>query len=320
MKPKRARPSNRAGFFLSNPCNSSNPWFNMGWNGSDSGKVEVKGGGGGWKDKFHSSTSTFNFNYKALCAGLIVVLAGGLVAWLTLGRAQTPAAPKERKSSRIAAVEPRDRSKGSINEKEGAAPAARLRQLDEELALPSDVSSIRPGERVLTNAVPESAKTFAQKVFTRPADIWIADLLTIDPGVQLVGTVTYPDFTKEFLKSVKEPIEIDPEDDEDVRLLKNAVKDVREDLLKRHAAGEDLNKVMTEARRELQELGTYREQLKQQVSEIEARDEDGRLTENDYKDLIDAANLMLKEHGAKPITMPAFIKYKFDKELLDDEN
>jgi len=75
----------------------------MAWNGSDSEKVKVEGQGQQRNGKFLPSTSTRNFNYKALCAGLIVILVGGLAAWLMLGRARTEETVKP---ARIAVVAP----------------------------------------------------------------------------------------------------------------------------------------------------------------------------------------------------------------------
>jgi len=56
----------------------------MAWNGSDTEKAKVRGEGEQRRGKFRSSTSTHHFNYKALVAGLIVVIGGGLAAWMMM--------------------------------------------------------------------------------------------------------------------------------------------------------------------------------------------------------------------------------------------
>lgn len=163
-------------------------------------------------------------------------------------------------------------------------------------------------------------KTPEEHVFSKPADIEIAWLLNTDPGEQVVGDWDYRNFNEKFLAAIDEPIKILPEDDEETVMLKKAVIEVREDFRKRHAQGEDLAETMAAARKELQELGMYREELKAEIRRIVKDDADGQLTEKDCEELIQAANIMLEERGARPVSIPAFIKYRFEKESRDYEN
>lgn len=160
-------------------------------------------------------------------------------------------------------------------------------------------------------------KTAEEEVFSHPADVEIAWLLNTEAGEQVIGDWNYKNFTQKFLNACKEPIRIERDDSPEVRTLKQAVIDVREDLLKRYRQGENIEETMAAARKELQELGMYREELKAEIRRI-SKDDDGTMTESDYEDLINAANQMLSERGATPVQVPAFIKYKFKKESMED--
>ena len=63
---------------------------------------------------------------------------------------------------------------------------------------------------------------------------------------------------------------------------------------------------MIETRDQLKELGTYREQLKQEVDKLMA---DGNFSEKDEDDLVKAANLMLEDRGVKPFELPSVAKH-----------
>jgi hypothetical protein len=62
---------------------------------------------------------------------------------------------------------------------------------------------------------------------------------------------------------------------------------------------------MADTRRQLQELGLYRNELKEMVKEML---DDGNLTDKDYEDLIAAANQMLDDRGCKPLELPKTFK------------
>ena len=164
----------------------------------------------------------------------------------------------------------------------------------------------------ITNGL-NRVKTLEEQVFKNPSDVEIAWLLNTDPGEQLVGDYDYSrHFEKRFLEAADKSIEISAEDSDEVKALKQAVIDARKDLMTRYKLGEDIAQVMADTRKELQEIGLYREELKEQVRKI-AKENDGKFTEHDYEDCISAVNKMLEERGAKPIQMPAFIKYKIEQ-------
>ena len=56
---------------------------------------------------------------------------------------------------------------------------------------------------------------------------------------------------------------------------------------------------------QLQQLGLYRQELEQQVLMMS---QDG-MSQQDYDDLVAAANKMLEERGSKPLELPSTVKH-----------
>lgn len=156
----------------------------------------------------------------------------------------------------------------------------------------------------MVHSIDRSQMPLFEQLFLNSADKTIAGLLVIEPGTDLIGDEVFDEsFVKAFLKSIKSPIIISKDDDEETRALKRAVIDTKIDLKARLDAGEDIAKTLTDIRRELRELGAYREELKQLIAE---KSRDHSMSVDDMKDFVQAANIMLDERGAKPIVMPEF--------------
>lgn len=144
-------------------------------------------------------------------------------------------------------------------------------------------------------------------IFKHVAEMQIEGLLQIEPGDMVFGTMDYGEaFTRSLQESFKEEIVINPEDDERTREMKQAVIDVKKDFKKRMALGEDVGKLMSDTREDLQRLGMYRQELENEVRKI--LDEnlvDDNFTDQDVQDCYGAANKMLEEKGVAPLRMPS---------------
>lgn len=148
-------------------------------------------------------------------------------------------------------------------------------------------------------------KSVEEKVFKNYSDQQIAALLINEPGEGLVGDdheAIFKGFEKQFLKSLNDPIIIEDSDTDFVKDLKRAVIETKSDLKARYDAGENITKVMIETRKELRELGLYRDDLNRQLNKVIKETKD--LTSDDLRDLVSAANKMLEERGAKKLTFP----------------
>lgn len=152
--------------------------------------------------------------------------------------------------------------------------------------------------------VDESKLPLEERIFHTKADKDIAGLLVVEPGADLIGSDEFDErFVKSFLKSLEQPIVIGKEDSDEEKKLKRAVIDTKIELKARYDAGEDIAKILTDIRRELRELGAYREDLKKELDNLRR---DGNVSVQEMKEYVDAANIMLEQRGAKRIVMPEF--------------
>ena len=119
--------------------------------------------------------------------------------------------------------------------------------------------------------------------------------------VATVGEMRYgQNFVKKFLRSCETPIVITKNDTPEIAELKKAVIDAKIELKARYDAGEDISEIMNQTRRDLVELGAYRKEIDDMVRSMR-REKGQKLTSEDYQDIVDAANIMLKNRGYAPI-------------------
>ena len=256
----------------------------------------------------------------AFAALAVVALAAGAWWWLAR-RAPEPAAP----------MVP---AKKALKELAKPAPHIRREKTEPEIVEVAPHSNIPPEQRVMhtniygyvinrphteiviTNKVDEADKPLEERVFSNSADQKIAGLLMLEPGEMLVGDTSSlfgRGFTRAFLKSLETPIVITKDDDETTAELKRAVRDTKMEIKARYDAGEDIAALMAKERDELQAIGLYREELKNEIRKI-ARN--GTIGEADMADFVKAANMMLQERGGKPLEMPRFAARRFKLERI----
>jgi hypothetical protein len=153
-------------------------------------------------------------------------------------------------------------------------------------------------------------------LFKHPADREIQCLLDLHPGDEIFAPSDYRKFEKQFLEAIKEPIEFDPDDTPEEREIRQAVVEIREELLQRYNNGEDLRAIMLETQEELLQASEYRLLLKEQIAMIRRQ---GDVSPQDKVELIEAANTMLKEKGIMEIKCPALWKYQAERYLEEQE-
>lgn len=187
-------------------------------------------------------------------------------------------------------------------ERAGGPPAAW-----EESAIPPPPSP--PVEtRQATNAIVSAPGrfSFADMVFSNHADAVLGNLLTMEDGDDLVGDPdeAYKGFAAAFDKAMEQPIAIGDEDDDFQRELKEAVIELREELARRRADGEDIEGILAESWRQMKELSLFRREIESQVGNML----DEGMTQEDYESLVGEANRILAEEGVKPLELPATLK------------
>ncbi len=286
----------------------------MAWNGSNGSAMSAK------PVKKTRAPSAL----RGLVAGVVVVAVAAIGLFFALSGRKNEAKPvtMDLNPGRIVEVEPAPAPKAvEVAEEKKPKHVIEIKTLPDGRLMkyrdgkPAWLYPRKPlSAHPITNGL-NRVKTFEEKVFKNPADVEIAWLLNTEYGESLVGDYDYhrAKFEKKFLEAMKEDIVIAPEDDEATRSLKEGVIAARKDLMQRYRQGEDIAKIMSDTRKELQEIGMYRDELAAEVRKIMKDDKDGKLGEQDAEDLLSAANKMLEERGAKPIAMPAFFKYKMMK-------
>ena len=123
---------------------------------------------------------------------------------------------------------------------------------------------------------------------------------------------------KDFLESLKTSIEITDEDSEHDKAIKEAVKAARDDLKAAYDRGEDIADIMTQTEKQMHELAAYKLNLSKSVIDFRRS---GEHSDQDVKDYINAANIMLKEHGMEPLRFGElwFRKAQLDSKETDNE-
>jgi hypothetical protein len=122
----------------------------------------------------------------------------------------------------------------------------------------------------------------------------------LKPGDFLIGTPRYNGrFKSEFIKSLQNPIVINPDDSEKTKQLKQAMIDTKKELSDAINRGEDIEQIMLNTRSELQDLMLYKMKMKQQFNELRKECK----TNEDVELYLEACNKMLEEKGIAPIQL-----------------
>ena len=137
-------------------------------------------------------------------------------------------------------------------------------------------------------------------IFKERANNEIAFILDTEPGTAVFGSgAILKGFEKRFLKSLNTPIEVKDDDDEYTKTLKKAVLQAKIELKCLYDAGQDIEKVMVEARENIQNLGRYKAQLEEDALKMIKRDS----TDQEVQDTLEAVNAMLDRKGIAPLEL-----------------
>lgn len=256
---------------------------------------------------------------KGLIAGVLVVVAA-ICAWYYLSARKPDATPqqKDRKEKRAhkKAAEPTqvhvvaDAESEPKPEPPKIDPNARPTKVGETvngyIKLPS--GRIHRVLGVVTNSVTASIKG-KYEIFDHACENEIAGFLSMEPGQGLVGTPRYNGrFKRDFLESLKHPIVVTADDSPEDAALKRNVIQAKIELKEALDRGEDIEQIMLDTRKEMQELARYKQELKQQMHEIVKGDSE--MSTEEMENLLEAANKLLEEKGIAPMTFGPLTRRK----------
>ena len=238
----------------------------------------------------------------------VVALAAGagalaIFCFFRGGNQDAPSEGDVRPKKPIAVVDIKDTIPKTANVKENVQPVVVQEPKTNQWGNPAHWGhkKLRPANYI---KVDESKLPVEERIFNTKADKDIAGLLVIEPGADLIGSDEFDErFVKSFLRSLEQPIIISEDDTEEEKSLKRAVIETKIELKERYDAGEDIAEILTGIRREMRELGAYREDLKKELDNLRR---DGDISVEEMKDYVAAANIMLEQRGAKKIVMPEF--------------
>ncbi len=138
-------------------------------------------------------------------------------------------------------------------------------------------------------------------IFDTRADNEIAFVLSTVPGQMVIGQRGVgAGFEERFLKSITRPIVINEKDSDYDKALKRSVIEAKIQLKQAYDNGENIAKILDDARAELQRLGRFRHDLeKEAMKQLRGKNK----TAQDIEDMITAVNAMLDEKGLAPIEL-----------------
>jgi hypothetical protein len=111
------------------------------------------------------------------------------------------------------------------------------------------------------------------------------------------------------LEFIKEIIRDNKENDLPVNYIKEAMYQFSyEELKEALDRGEDIEQIMLDTRKEMQDLARYKQELKQQMHEMVKGD--GEMTTEEMEDLLNAANKLLDAKGIAPMTFGPLTRRK----------
>ena len=265
-----------------------------------------------------------NGKVKWLALGLSVI-AAAVVAVVLLRRGETPAEDKgevavaARKRRPVKQATPpipapvhAPKPQPKAEEKRPVDPDARPTKVGEVVngyvMLPS--GRIHKPTGVVTNRVANYGKS-KYSIFESRSDNEIAGILMMKPGDAVVGTKRYDKwFTRQFLKSIEKPIAASEDDEPWQAELKGLVRQARLELKQAYDRGEDVAAIMTESRQQLQDLGRYKQSIKQ----LYAQNRKECKTDEELAELQKAVNIMLEEKGCAPMNFTPLTKMNLKKD------
>ena len=254
-----------------------------------------------------------------LCA-VAVLLASAVAAWRfwPTGGGRTEAA-KSRKPSQIREVAPSLPSpkaedggdaSGGVKEPKARPPQQLGEVRDGYVLLGSGLHKIR-GE--VTNNC--SLTKGRYEIFRHSAENTLAGLLSMKAGDALVGEPDYQGaFAESLRRSLKEPIKIEETDTPEEAELKQAVIEAKEELRKAMERGEDVEKILLDARRECQDMARAKQLM---MSDVYHFVDKKAVTQEDVETYVEAANRLLESKGIAPIERSALADIKL-RHRLDD--
>lgn len=159
-------------------------------------------------------------------------------------------------------------------------------------------------------------KTHSKPVFNNMFENFVGSILTAIPGERFLEIDLESEFDEAFRASLTNKIEISSQDSDEIRALKVAVIEAKEEVRKQVMNGMRPRDVITAARDEMNKIADYRDNLQSEFDKY-------LITEKDPIQVLafaKEANEILAEYGAYPLEAPDDIEQAEDAMLNAREN
>ena len=237
---------------------------------------------------------------RGAIAGVVVVLGVAIAAWLFLidsgGRGATHSTVQNKQQIKEVKPQPAPSAKGTH------------RAVAEIVVGSNTVTSIEK-----PNA--DKAGVFLQPMmrrrvvhierppevlFTNVFENFVAAVVSAEPGVRFLELDLSHDFDESFIASLKDKIEILPDDSKEVAAIKQAVIEAKEKVAEEVRNGRLPREVVLEARDEMNKIADFRDDLQNKVNEYMCEEDDPVKVLEYMKE----ANEVLKEYSTIPLEGP----------------
>lgn len=281
--------------------------------------LSFKGGQMGWNRPSEERVATTDsqhrdgvYRHVAVISGVAVVLGVVVVAWWFLPKSENenernppPSHAKQRIKEVSPAVAPKASEPKHIRE---------LSPEENRLQKITEIEKLWAGREM-----PPGLKTYVYYLKNPPKRTYggddrfgylkhfseksLASFLMVEPGTYFIQCPEFgEEFDSDFVSSMRDEIQIDPKDPEDVNEMKQAIIDFKKEIADVcRNEGKLPSQILSEHAMSLFELGKYQSDMQAQLDEIY---NSPKYTDADVKDFCTAANMLLKENGLQPLPYP----------------
>ena len=247
---------------------------------------------------------------KGIIVGAVAVVVGIVCIFAFSGKSEKPVEKSEKTGGRIKEV------KHVVATNEVAKPTPPQTKEEKRLAQLKRIrdkygdnipDNLKPVVYYLENP-PQTTYHPNQSKFSylkHKSERTLATLLTARPGTLLIRQPHFNEgFDAELRAAAIEKIEIADDDPEDVKEIKKAVQETKDELVERVKAGEKASDIMNAETKALYELGMLRHELEIEVAKA---NRDPSKTDDEVRDFVNAANIMLEQRGSIPVRSPVLM-------------
>ena len=278
----------------------------MAWNGSNGNNTNVTSAAKRHVGGAKKSPSVMRGAFAALA---VVALAAGAWWWMV----RSGGAPSE------PAEDTRPKEKKIVEPRKPSPPPAKTEQAPKEERLTEREKRLKYYRDKYGDNIPENLKPVVyflenppQKTFRiqgdtpylrHPSERHIAGLVLKEPGTFFVMKPEYGEaFDKDFVNALVDKIEVNDDDPEDVRRMKEEVELVKKEIAAIcRKEGKTPSEVMNEQAAAMFELGRYQRDLEAELDRIYDNPD---LSDAEVDDFCKAANKMLEGKGLAPLALP----------------